>query len=108
MSVNEAIPIHSLVTIDILVIKILPVGLNVKVTVKINVSVRIPINTMALVSFPDSIAVSGNTPVSISIQVDIPVSETDLAPCNTKLASGLRNLIKIHNQNPTLKKILTQ
>lgn len=104
INVNEAIPVHSVVPVDLLIIDTLPVGLNIKVPVNINVPVRIPVNTWAKVSFPDSIPVVGEIPVSVIIPVDIPLTETALAPYFKNLAQGLRGLIKLKNPEPNLNK----
>lgn len=96
ISVDQPIPIHSVVPVDLLIIDTLDVGLNIKVPVKVNLPVRIPVRTKATVSFPEAISVVGDLPVSLTIPVDIPLSETKLAPCFIKIANGLRGLIDLN------------
>jgi len=97
VSINQAIPVHAMVPVDLLVIDTLPVGLNIKVPVDIMFPVKIPVHTTATVSFPNPIPVVGNIPVSLTIPVDIPLSETDLAPYFIKIGKGLRGLTKLRS-----------
>lgn len=105
---NQAIPVHAVVPVDLLIIDTLPVGLNLKVPVTLMLPVRIPVKTNAKVSFPESIPVTGEIPVSLSIPVDIPLSETSLEPYFTRIAKGLKELTKLNakksdENNPELK-----
>ena len=95
VSVNQAIPVHAVVPVNLLIIDTLPVGLNIKVPVDVLLPVRIPVNTTATVSFPNPVPIVGNIPVSLTIPVDIPLSETDLAPYFINIAEGLRGLTKL-------------
>ncbi len=92
VSFNEAMPIHAVVPIDLLIIDTLPVGLDMRIPVDLDIPLSIPITSSATISFRDAMPVDAMIPISLSIPVDIPLSETALAFYFKKMAGQLRGL----------------
>lgn len=92
---EEALPVHSIVPIEMLIIDTLPVGLSMSIPVDLMVPIRIPLHTTATVSFGDAMPINANIPITLTIPVDIPLEETSLAFYFRKMAKGLRGLTKL-------------
>ncbi len=92
---DEAMPVKSVVPIDMLIIDTLPVGLSMKIPVDLMVPVKIPIKTSARINFDGPMPVDAEIPISLSIPVDIPLEETSLAAYFKKMAKGLKSLTEL-------------
>ncbi|MES2800502.1 MAG: hypothetical protein V4638_10840 [Bacteroidota bacterium] len=95
VSFNEAIPIHALVPLDMVVIDTMPIGLVMKIPVDIKVPIRLPIKQTAKIGFSGALPVDTQVPIKMVIPVDIPLEETSLAAYFRKMAHGLRGLTKM-------------
>ena len=92
---EELLPVHSVVPIDMLIIDTLPVGLAIKIPVDLKVPIKIPLQSSALITFDEAMAVDATIPIELSIPVDIPLEETSLSFYFKKLAKQLRGLTRI-------------
>ncbi len=92
---EEALHVHSVVPIDMLIIDTLPVGLSLRIPVDLMIPVKIPLKSSALITFDEPMAVDANIPIQLTIPVDIPLEETSLAYYFRKMAKELRGLTKV-------------
>ncbi len=92
---SEDLPVYSVVPIDMIIIDTLPVGLSMKIPVDVMVPVKIPLKSTARITFSEAMPVNAEIPITLTIPVDIPLSETSLAYYFKKMAKGLRGLTSL-------------
>jgi hypothetical protein len=99
---SEALPVNSLVPIDMIIIDTLPVGLSMRIPVDVMVPVRLPIKQTAKITFNGAMPVDAMIPITLTIPVDIPLSETSLSVYFKKLAKGLKGLTNLSLEDEDL------
>ena len=100
---SESLPVYSIVPIDMLIVDTLPVGLSMKIPVDVMVPVRIPIKQTAKITFNGAMPVDAMIPITLTIPVDIPLSETSLAYYFKKMARGLKGLTNLSLDSGEIK-----
>lgn len=95
VSFDEEMHVKSVIPIDLLIIDTLPIGIQMRIPVNLDIPIKIPIHSTAKVSFNEAMPVDGAIPIEMKIPVDIPLSETALSTYFLKMAKGLKGLMSL-------------